>query len=167
MRRLAAILLCAIGIFSQTAQAQVPPSVHSTLLNHFLGHWVLRYTMKGVPNVHEVSGEWVLQHHYLELRETSKSGAPKYEADIFITLDAQPKEYVVFWLDVFGGAVPPSLGRAAVASSRMRFLFSDSTGLNFINDMTYDASSDSWHWAMDNVDRGRRTPFAQMTLTRT
>lgn len=159
--------------FSAVAAAQQqPPTVHSSLLDHFVGRWVLRYTMKGVPHTHDVTGRWVLQHHYLKLsevsREKARSGFPQYVADVYITRDTSPSEYVVFWLDDFGGSVPPSIGHAVVNEHHMRFLFRDSAGvLNFVNDMTYDTKTGSWLWVMDNVDRGKFAPFARMKLTRT
>ncbi len=171
LKTLALLLFTALASSRAAFAQQPPPAVHSALLDHFTGRWILRYTAPGVHSIHDVTGQWVLGHHYLELhevaRERTAGGEAQYEADIFITLDTSPRAYVVQWLDDFGGAVAPSVGYAVPQPNRMRFIFRDASGnVNFINDMRYRATSDSWEWRMLNVNHGKSTLFAQMTLSR-
>jgi hypothetical protein len=53
-----------------------------------VGVWVLEGTIAGKETVHDVHAQWGLSHEYVELheisREKNESGAPSYEAIIYI-----------------------------------------------------------------------------------
>ncbi len=80
------VILTAI-LLTATAAAQQPP-LSSPLLDHLLGHWVLRGEIAGKQTTHDVDADWVIQHHYLRLHEVSREkdakGQPQYEATVFI-----------------------------------------------------------------------------------
>jgi len=166
-----AALLFAIALAASTRiDAQETP-INSPLLDHFVGQWVLRAVVHGAPTTHDVTAQWVLGHHYLEIRETSRdrtaAGAPQYEARVFIARDDHPLQYASVWLDVYGGLATESIGYATPASNHLRFVFRDAHGnVDFINDVVYTASANSWEWRMFNVSHGVSTPFSIMHLTR-
>jgi hypothetical protein len=65
------------------------------LLNHLARRWVLTGTIGGKKTVHHVCAEWVLNHLYLEFRETprekSKDGTPLYDATGYVGWDERTK----------------------------------------------------------------------------
>jgi len=165
-----ALFACAMFANGSNARAQQPP-LASSLLDHLAGTWVMRYTQNGAHQIDDMTAQWVVVHHYLQIHEISRrktaAGAPQYEALIHIGKNPQPAQYAIEWLDTFGGMNETSTGYAAVEANRMRFLFYDKSGkLDFINDMTYDAKSDSWTWNLQNVDHGKAKPFLVIGLTR-
>jgi|SRR5579872_1069643 len=171
MKHLAVALFCFFAVPSLSQAQTGPQPAHSALLDHFQGHWVLRYTFHGKMEVHDVTGSSALEHHYMLLHEVSREknadGTPQYEAFVYITREAARHLDEVAWLDVFGGDLPPSLGFGQETANRVRFLFDDPSGsVDFVNDMHYDHATDSWTWIMDNVDHGKHIPFARMRLTR-
>ena len=89
MRRLAAGLVVTLGILlgPRLACAQRTPAADS-LLDRMTGHWVLRGTIDGRATTHDVVAEWVLGREYVRLhevaRERSPTGAPAYEAIVYI-----------------------------------------------------------------------------------
>jgi hypothetical protein len=153
-----------------TALAQQPP-VQSPLLEHMIGHWVLQGTIAREQTTHDVTAEWVLDHHYIQIHEVSrekdKAGKRKYEAIIFVAMNDSPKQYACAWHDVYGGILPVSLGFAEPLESELPFVFKDEKGeVSFTNSFIYDANADTWEWRMDNVANGVARPFGRVKLTR-
>src|SRR5271154_7432211 len=97
-----ALALCA----ASAGVAQQPP-VKSPLLDHLAGKWVLQGTIAGRATTHDVDAEWVLDHHYLCIREVSREknskGQPQYEATIYIAWNEPTKQFAAVWLDDYGG----------------------------------------------------------------
>ena len=153
------------------AGAQRQPPVNSPLLDHLAGKWVLQGTIGGQPTTHEVTAEWVLEHHYLLIHEVSREknakGEPQYQATIYIGWNETTKEYGCVWLDVYGGLSTASIGVAGAKENELPFVFKDEKGeVNFRNDFVYDAKAGAWEWRMDNVAKGVATPFGRVKLTR-
>jgi hypothetical protein len=168
--RVAALLFAIAFIASTPVDAQESP-INSPLLDHLVGQWVLRAVVHGAPTTHDVTAQWALGHHYLEIRETSRArtaaGVPQYEARVFVARNDNLHQYAAVWLDVYGGLGSESIGYATPAPSHLRFVFRDAHGnVDFINDFVYTASTNSWEWRMFNVSHGVPTPFSIMYLTR-
>jgi len=160
------VALCA----ASAATAQKPP-VHSPLLDHLAGKWVLQGTIAGRATTHDVDAEWVLDHHYLCIREVSREknskGQPQYEATIYIAWNEPTKQYAAIWLDVYGGISPESVGIADPKENELPFIFKDDKGVvSFSNDFVYDSKADTWEWRMDNVVNGAAKPFGRVKLNR-
>src|SRR5580692_10114406 len=85
---LAVLALLALAAFSTSAQQPTP---RDPLLDHLAGSWILQGTIGGHQITHDVESEWVLNHEYLKLHETSREknaqGQPAYEAIILIERD--------------------------------------------------------------------------------
>jgi hypothetical protein len=159
-----------ILLLSGSAFAQQPPT-NSPLLDHLAGHWVLRGTLAGKQTTHDVDADWILDHHYLRIRETSReknsSGKPQYEALVIIGWNPKPQTYVAIWLDVYGGMGTESMGVAQKQESSLPFVFKDKKGeIDFTNDFIYNQKTDSWEWELDNVVNGEHKPFGRVKLTR-
>lgn len=153
-----------------TAVAQQAP-LKSPLLDHMTGHWVLRGEIAGKPTVHDVDGEWVIQHHYVRLHEVSREknaqGQPSYEALIFVGFTEASKTYSCVWLDVYGGTAIESIGVAEPRENQLNFVFRNDKGeVSFRNDFVYDPAAGAWEWRMDNVSNGVAKPFGRVKLTR-
>jgi hypothetical protein len=153
-----AFLACAVLAFSVSARADEAP-FEDALLDRLAGDWVLTGTIAGGETTHDISAAWVLGHQYLRLdevsRETDDSGAPQYQATVFIGWDKPSGRYVCLWLDSTGGGglANDVFGYAEPAADRLAFVFGDDAG-RIHNTFTYDASADTWTWAIDNERAG-------------
>jgi hypothetical protein len=171
MKPLRTLLLAATAMVAAAAPLRAQqPTLRDSLLDRLVGRWVLRGTIQGARTTHDVTAEWVLGHQYVRIAEVSReknaAGAPEYEADVYVGWDAQARQYVCVWLDVFGGASTESIGRAAPSGDSIPFVFSHDGAESFRNTFAYRRADDAWEWRMDNVKDGARTPFARVTLTR-
>ena len=151
-----------------SAMAQQAP-VHSPLLDHLAGKWLMEGNVGRQAVTHEFDAEWVLQHHYLRFREISREkndkGEPQYEATVFIGWNEKTKQYACMWMDVYGGAAVESIGVATPKENELAFVFTDEHGLtSFTNTFTYDAKSNTWQDQLDNVVQGEAKPFARFKM---
>lgn len=158
--------------FTAFASAQQPqPSFQDELLNHHQGTWILHGTIAGKPTTHDVTADWVLNHQYLRIHETSREknakGEPAYEAMVFVGWDAVTSRYFAIWHDVWGGFGAASIGYAPRSGDEIRFLFKNEQGKDdFHTTFAYNRSADTWDWRMDNDDNGILKPFARVALNR-
>ncbi|HVZ49664.1 MAG TPA: hypothetical protein VG916_12845 [Gemmatimonadaceae bacterium] len=167
MRRLA---LAVFG-FPLALGAQQPGSP-TALLNRMTGHWVMRGTIAKQETVHDVDVQWVLRREYVQIHEVSRdrdsTGAPKYEAIIYLEWDAKKGEYAVLWLDntaqyAFGSGY---IGRGKPAPGRIALIFPDPNG-NDHTTFAYDPAKDTWTWTIDTEKKdGTLAPFARTVLSR-
>ena len=156
-------------LLSSAAYAQQPP-MQDTLLDHMTGRWVLQGSVAGKETTHDVEAVWVLNHHYVRIHEVSREknahGQPAYEAEVYIGWDQAAGEYVCLWIDVWGGAGPGTIGRAASGRHEIAFLFRDANNaVDFHTTFVYNASERLWSWVMDNDTGGKLSPFARLTMT--
>jgi hypothetical protein len=159
------VLLLSLTVYAQQ------PTLKDSLLDCVSGHWVLQGQIAGKEIVHDVDAEWVLNHQFVKVHEVSRekkeNGDPEYQADVYVGWDAVTKEYVCFWIDVWGGASPQSIGRAIPSGNEIKFLFRDQNEkVAFHTTFVYNKDSDSWQWLMDNDDNGKLQPFARVKLSR-
>ena len=168
LKRLAgavAVLALALPARAQTVQ-------RDSLLDHLIGTWVLRGPMRGQNVVHDVTFQWVLGGEYVEMHEVSRerdsSGAPQYEAIVYLVHDPHSHEYGVLWMDNtdYNTFLPGGQGRAVAAGDSIPFLFTYSPTDRFHNTFVYHRTTDTWEWHMDNDDAKGRRSFARVTLTR-
>jgi hypothetical protein len=159
------LMVCCAGV----AFGQQPPT-NSALLDHLVGKWVLQGAIAGKATTHDVSAEWVLQHHYVMIHEVSREknakGEPQYQATVYVGWNETTKDYACVWLDVYGGLASESLGVAHATENELPFVFKDAKGdVSFKNDFVYDAKAGTWEWRMDNVSNGVDEPFARVKLS--
>lgn len=166
------VTMAVVGLLAGArAQAQ-SPAPRDSLLDHLIGHWVLRGPMAGASVVHDVTFAWVLGTEYVEMheisRERTRAGTPAYEAIVYLGRDPKTHEYAAMWLDntAYGAFAPAGIGRAQAVADSIPFVFVSSPTNRFHNTFVYDRESDRWAWHMDNEDDGVRRPFARVTLTR-
>lgn len=176
MRRLMMTIVM-LGALSSPGAAQGTAQVAGhgaapALLDRLVGHWVLRGTIDGKPTVHDVDAARVLNGGYVRLHEVSRekdsTGAPAYEAIIFIAANAKTGEYDCLWLDNTSNAGLVStagIAHAVPAGDSIPFRFPSKTGA-FHNTFSYEPRRDRWRWTMDDESNGKWTPFARLVLTR-
>jgi hypothetical protein len=164
-------LMIMLVLFAASITLAQQPPVNSLLLDHLAGKWLMEGTIAGQPTKHDLDVEWVLDHHYLRIHEVSQErkagGQPRYEATVFIAWNDPPKQYSCAWLDVYGGLSPASIGLAPPSESELAFLFKNDKGEpDFSNDFVYDAKTDTWSDALDNIVNGVRKSFGRVKLSR-
>jgi hypothetical protein len=157
--------LISIQLFAQQ------PTLKDSLLDHMTGSWALQGTIAGQQIFHDIEANWVLGHQYILINEISHEknpeGKPQYEANVYVGWNQSSSEYVCVWLDVFGGISMESIGRAKPNSSRIPFIFRDSSNADtFHTTFIYNNNTNTWQWLMYNVDKGKLVPFADVTLTK-
>jgi hypothetical protein len=157
-------------LLASPLHAQAPQ--RDSLLNHLIGHWVLRGPMAGKDVVHDVTFQWVLGGEYVEMHEVSRerapSGTPTYEAIVYLVRDPHTQKYAALWLDNtdYNAFNPAGVGRGAATADSIAFVFTASPADHFHNTFVYNRATDTWAWHMDNDDARGRRPFARVTLTR-
>lgn len=143
-----------------------------TLLNHMIGHWVLRGPMAGKSVVHDVSFAWVLGGEYVEMHEVSRErkadGTPAYEAVVYLVHDPHTQEYGALWMDNtdYNAFSSPGQGRGMAAGDSIPLVFTYSATDHTHTTFVYDRAKDQWEWHLDNEDQRGRRMFARVTLTR-
>lgn len=167
--KLAILVLLFMTSFSASAEQ---PTRKDLLLDRLAGSWILQGTIGGHETTHDIEAEWVLNHEYLRLHETSREkgvqGQPAYEAIIFIEWDESSNEYRCLWLDSTGGGglfAPIAPGKRG--NDEIAFLFRDKDKDNGVHTtFVYSKGADTWNWLIDNEHGGKLTPFARLKLTR-
>jgi hypothetical protein len=136
------------------------PDLVDPLLDQMTGTWVLTGTIGKATTTHSVRADWVLNHQFLQIHETSRD----YEALVLIGWDLPHNRYIAYWMDVFGGGFSLR-GYAPKAGSSIPIVF-ESTDGRFFTTFDYDKATDTWRWTLDNERNGRREPFARLSMTR-
>jgi hypothetical protein len=143
------------------------------LLYLMTGEWVMTGTIGNQQVTHDVTVDWILKRQYIRIHEVSReqeaNGEPAYEAWIHIAWDKENAEYVVLWLDNTGTTnfAAEGIGHGKPAGGRIPFVWRSEDGSGIHNTFTYNRASDTWSWAIDNVDQsGKPSQFARVTLNR-
>lgn len=166
-------MLTLLTIVSFSASAQ-QPAQRDPLLDRLAGSWVLQGTIAGHATIHDIESQWVLNHEYLRLHETSRErnaqGQPAYEAIVFIEWDQSSNEYRCLWLDsTGGGGLSAPIAQGKRGNDEIAFVFRDKdkdkdSGIH--TTFAYNKGADTWSWLIDNEDGGKLTSFARVKLTR-
>lgn len=166
------IVAAALFFLSGVSAAQPSPA-NDGFLQQLSGAWVLRGEIAGRTTIHDITAEWILDRLYLQVHESSRekgaNGKPAYEAVVLLGWDAAAAEYQCLWLDSTGGGglSPTFFARGKRTGDAIPFLFRSADGaVSFNNTFSYDGSSDSWTWHMDNIENGKDIPFGRVRLTR-
>jgi hypothetical protein len=168
-------LLLLLALIPAAVLAQPPTApAQDALLDRLAGTWTAPGTVVRKSTTHDIEAAWVLGHQYLRLHEVSREkdarGQPQYEAFIYV---ASPRgadgEYTCLWLDSTSGeGLTNGIScHARRDGDRIPFVFRDKDGhVDFHTTWTYDRTSDTWSWDLDNVKEGKPVPFARFKLER-
>jgi hypothetical protein len=108
-----------------------------------------------------------LNHQFVHIHETSRDknsdGHPQYEAEVFLGWDAGKEQYVVHWMDVYGGGFSlTGSGKRDGNSIPIVFATGDD---RFHTTFSFDEKSKTWSWTMDSEQKGKLSPFARLVMT--
>ena len=145
-----------------------PPELQDRFLDKLAGDWhVERKFGNGRTVESSVHGEWVLKHHFLELRYGFGESAAPYEAMVFIGFDDADKTYVCHWVDVFGASYS-ALGRGRLSDDlrSIEFRFDPKDGA-LTNKFTYDSETNTWHSLIRQEEKGEWKTFLEEKWTAT
>ena len=138
---------------------------HDSFLEKLVGEWLLSRTVRGTTAESKVKAAWVLNHQWLRLEMTSNDGR-EYLAEIYIGYDDAKKEYVIHWIDSWGGAFAETVGYGKADGAKIIFDFAYADG-PFRNTFVRDEKADAWTFEMQNGDgHGGWKPFGEDRLTR-
>jgi hypothetical protein len=171
VRRILSVFVC-VFLCSAFTPAQNPDAVPVKLLDHLTGRWVLQGAIADKHTVHDVDATWVLNHEYVQLHEISRdkndSGGTGYEAIVYLSWDVKAQQYTCLWLDstAGGGLSAEGIARANLAGDSIPLIFILSPSDQIRTTFSYDKTTDTWQWLIDDVENGRAHRFANVTLTR-
>lgn len=179
MRRALLSICLVLGFVSQSgfpgaALAQAPAAATpESLMESMTGEWVMEGTIDDEKVTHDVRVDRILNRQYVRIhelaREKDAAGEPAYEAWIHIAWDKANGEFVVMWLDNTGvtNFSADGVGHGKPDGDRIPFVWKMADGSGIRNTFAYDRASDTWSWAIDNVDKaGQSSPFGRVTLKR-
>ena len=172
MKRRILALVTALAVVSGAGAARQSAAPPPLLIDYCVGHWVLQGMLDGKQTTHDVDAEWVLNHGYVRMHEVSRekgpTGAPEYEAIVFISFDTKAGEYLLLWLDTTsnGGLSSGIIGHGKPTATTIPFLLKFPNGDVFHTSFIYAPGTDSWQWTMDDESGGKLTPFGRVTLTK-
>lgn len=165
--------ICVAAVCVTATNTAAAQSLDTPLLDRLVGTWVLRGTIAGKPVVHDVVAQWVLAHQYIQIHETSRPGtvdaSHAYDAIVYIGWNPELKQYSCLWLDSTGGngLVATAFGHAPSNPAQLIFTWRDGDGApTLTNTFEYDRATNTWRWTIDNIDKGKHQPFANVQLTR-
>jgi len=168
-------LTALVLLFAVPASADQPLGQRGTVLDHFVGEWVMTGTIAGQKTTHDVTAEWILEQHYLRFHELARetdpaTGKPAYEAIVILGWDEPTASLACLWLDTTGGGGLTNgiIGRADPGGDTLAWIFTggEDGGGVIHNTWTYDRAANAWSWTIDIERGGQRSNFAQVTLRR-
>ena len=143
--------------------------VKDDLLNHLAGKWHLtRVAGKKTTKITKsmATGEWVLQHHYMRISMKEIAKRLGYDAQVYITYEAPNKRFAIYWLDIFAGTWPGSIGYGERTGDSIVFTWKDTDGI-IRNAFAWDAKKDIWTSTIDQTDKtGKWSNFCVDTYRR-
>jgi hypothetical protein len=168
VKRTALLIPILVAMWSGGHAAAQQPTFRDALMDRLVGDWVLSGTINGHATTHDIRAEWVLNHQYVRIHETSREtnagGEPAYDAFVFIGWNAGIKQYSCAWLDVYGSISAESIAYADPSGDKLAFLFKAPDG-DFHTTFAYDEKTNSWEMKMDSEAKGRLEPYARTVLT--
>jgi hypothetical protein len=163
--------LILLPLFTISVATQNPPADPGTnLLDHLAGHWVMTGTLGHNHVTHDVDADWALKREYLRFHEVSRekdsSGAPAYEAIIFLRWDPKAGEYACLWLD---NTEPWDFSEKGIARGKkmgdsIPLVYTFSPNHTMHTTFTYNARAASWRLTIDDITNSKSERFGDVRL---
>lgn len=159
-----------IALVAFCSPAQTPTEWHDDLVEHMTGSWKMRGQVMGREAHHELKAEWMLNHMFLRLHESTSTDAPasekRYEAIWFLGYDPVSEKYVLHLFDVFGGRFSETLGYGTRDGNAIHFTFEYPDG-PFHTTFRWALESGDWQWLMEQKGKDLKwTNFGDFNITR-
>jgi hypothetical protein len=162
-------LLCLIAIFTVSSARGDEPATPSRgsradpFLQNLVGDWTIARKIRGTVVANTLTGEWVLQHRFVQLHMQAAAEPPTYEALVLVGYDASTDRYVAHWCDTFG-AQSAGVGYGKRAGNSIDFVFRYPDG-PFHNTFSWDPATSRWTFLMEAEGKdGTRQFFAEDTV---
>jgi hypothetical protein len=164
MRLLLTVLL------SLPVMAQAPADWADGFVGNLAGSWKLGGKVGSSEAHHDVEADWVLNHQFLRIKETTSATAPAgergYDSIWYLGYDPISERYVLHLMDTFGARFSETLGYGTRDGNQIKFVFEYPDG-PFHNTYLWNADEKSWPWLMEQKDKdGKWVPFANLKLTK-
>ena len=159
------LLLLPLGGNAQDSANSRGAVFEDKFLDSLVGDWNLKRSIRGTTAESTLVVKWVLDHRFLYLEMRSKE-ANEYSADIYIGYDHVKKQYVLHWIDTWGGLFSETLGYGRMEGDALIFDFAYPDGA-FRNTFTRNSKNDTWRFLMQIADgKGGWKLFAEDQLAR-
>lgn len=136
------------------------------LLNKLQGGWLGKGQVGGDPVTYDFEITWELNHQFMQLAFTDVSQPPQYVAKVFIGYDCVLHQYLMHWMDNFGGRFSETLAYGEKSGDNIAFHFAYPDG-PFINTLSHDPTEDSWKMKMTYQNKaGKWAVFGEVDLKR-
>ena len=160
-----------IALVALCSHAQTPAEWRDDLVEHMSGSWKMRGQVMGRDAHHELKAEWVLNHMFLRIQESTSTDAPAsekcYEAIWFLGYDPVSEKYVLHLFDVFGARFSETLGYGTRDGNSIRFTFEYPDGPFHTTFRWSPDSGGGWQWLMEQKDKDfMLTNFADFKISR-
>ncbi len=159
MKKIALLLFASII----SCFAQNPSRV---LLNHLQGNWIMTGTVLAKPVQYRAEGSWILNNQFMAFHMKDTTIPPGYEATLFMGIDSAKNEYVVHWLDCFGGPGARVVGFGPLSGDKVEIIYPYPEG-HFRNLIMYNSIKDEWTLLVESEkEHDQWSYFARYTITR-
>lgn len=157
-------------LLSLPMMAQAPADWADGFMNNLAGSWKLGGKVGNSEAHHDVEADWVLNHQFLRIKETTSANAPaderRYDSIWYLGYDTISERYVLHLMDTFGARFSETLGYGARDGNQVKFVFEYPDG-PFHNTYRWNAQEKSWQWLMEQKNKdGKWVPFADLKLTK-
>jgi len=151
-------LTCVMPCFDQSSSW--------ALLNRLQGDWSMKGTVIAKPVQYVANGSWILNDQFLAFHMMDTTIPPAYEATLYLGIDSAKNEYVVHWLDSFGGPGARVVGFGPLSGERIEIIYPYPEG-RFRNLFKYDLINGEWSLLIESEkSNGQWSFFAQYTITK-
>jgi hypothetical protein len=157
--------LIALAVQAQESETAEQQMLKDDLLDELVGEWSMQGTLLGKPVGYTLKATWVLGHQFLLLEMMDVGTPPEYEAAVYIGYDTTNKQYVVHWLDRFGGKASRTLGFGRRDKDTIQLVFDYPSG-PLRDTFTFAKDSGSWHLYFEAQTQDGWSEFADYTLTK-
>jgi hypothetical protein len=134
-----------IGL-AQDCIACDPNYFKDELLDKLIGKWEINGEIAGDKVQNNFTAQWVLNHQFVELNFTDVKEKPDYIAHVDIGYDCISEQYVVHWIDNFGGRFSKTLGYGVKKNESMIEFRFEYPNAPFINQFIFDSKTNTWHF---------------------
>jgi hypothetical protein len=163
------LLACVMTTNGAFAQAN-PPTFEDDLLDHLVGKWDATGTVHGRPSSQAFDVDWVLNHQYLRIQETSAEIVAgtnlQFESLLFIGYDKTNKRHILHSMSVWGGGRAGEFVFGERSGNKVRFT-DTSKGRRGHSAFIWEPESKTWRYISGlETDKGEFTATVELKLTR-
>ena len=149
---------------------QVAENWTDGLVKHLAGSWKLGGKVGINDAHHDVQADWVLNHQFLRIQETTSANAAaserRYDSIWYLGYDPVSERYVMHLMDTFGARFSETLGYGVREGNQIKFVFEYPDG-PFHTSYVWNDGEKSWQWLMEQKNKdGKWVPFANLKLTK-